>query len=266
MSTGTLSVHVSEAKNLPRKDSFSKNDPYAVLRLAHDPNARRTRTIQSGGSNPKWNEEVRFEVNQVHFQTLVLTVDVYDHDRGSKDDFIGRAEVPLSALLSTQASYNAWHNLKDSRSKSAGTIQLAIVFHDRLGHGHGPPGAAAAAPYHAPSGHYAQPYHAPSGHYAPPANPPQYGAYPTGPSGHYAPPPQQQHPPPMQGYGYPAQPGGYGGAPPPPPPGGGYGAPPPPAYGAPPPQAGGYPGAPPPGGGYGAPPPQGYPAPGYPPR
>lgn len=104
---GRLRVRCVSAQNLAAGDrhvvpAWSSSDPYVVLQLQDSlelPQSakRRTKTLNKT-LNPEWNEEFRFSVRACP-DDLLLHIDVYDHDHGKEDDFLGQASMPLRPLM-----------------------------------------------------------------------------------------------------------------------------------------------------------------------
>lgn len=98
---GVLKVLVVEAANLINSDQLSLSDPYVKVRVQGacgppDKTVFRTETVMNN-LNPVWKEQFSFELPPPTSNT-VLELEVMDYDRGSADDFLGRARVDLSSL------------------------------------------------------------------------------------------------------------------------------------------------------------------------
>lgn len=92
----TLSVHLQQASNLPAMDKRGTSDPFVTLHL--DPNKVEIfdSKVVSHTLNPVFDQIFEFrnlQANEVHKQSLVLLI--YDHDRFSKNDFIGAVVLSL---------------------------------------------------------------------------------------------------------------------------------------------------------------------------
>ena len=72
------------------------SDPYVKIRLG---NQRHKSRIIDRNLNPVWNESYSFTTNSLDEH---LKFKVYDHDWGSFDDFMGKAEIGLASLAATQ--------------------------------------------------------------------------------------------------------------------------------------------------------------------
>ena len=84
-----FTVNVVGARGLPRMDLVS-SDPYAVVNCGGE--QQRTRTLRST-LTPSWNENMQFLVPEGTEDGMVVTVEVFDEDFGSKDQPIGKYEL-----------------------------------------------------------------------------------------------------------------------------------------------------------------------------
>lgn len=92
----TLSVHLQQASDLPATDKRGTTNPFVTLHL--DPN--KVEMFESKvvyhTLNPVFDQVFEFknlQVKEVHQQSLVLVI--YNHDRFSKNEFIGSVALPL---------------------------------------------------------------------------------------------------------------------------------------------------------------------------
>lgn len=86
-------VTVHEASNLAIADSNGFSDPYCQVRVGTE--HKRTKFI-SKTLNPKWHQTITVDVYEGAVEVVLL---VYDHDRFSKDEFLGEVVIPLSRLM-----------------------------------------------------------------------------------------------------------------------------------------------------------------------
>eukprot|EP01006_Ploeotia_vitrea_P048762 TRINITY_DN67269_c8_g1_i1.p1 TRINITY_DN67269_c8_g1~~TRINITY_DN67269_c8_g1_i1.p1 ORF type:complete len:1492 (+),score=177.50 TRINITY_DN67269_c8_g1_i1:52-4527(+) len=97
-----LGITVQNGYALKGGDMIGKSDIYVVLRVG----TSEYKTSVKDGPNPSWNEKFYFTVDTQgsHQQGCLISreefvfVDVYDKDRFSKDDLLGRAQVRLQNL------------------------------------------------------------------------------------------------------------------------------------------------------------------------
>ncbi|XP_041102826.1 extended synaptotagmin-2-like isoform X2 [Polyodon spathula] len=112
MPKGVLRIHIVEAQDLIRKDTFlkgvikGKSDPYAVIQVGR--HLFQTKTIKEN-LNPKWKEV--FEALVYENPGQQLEVELFDEDP-DKDDFLGSLMIDLAEVYKEQ-SVDEWFVLDE---------------------------------------------------------------------------------------------------------------------------------------------------------
>eukprot|EP00026_Physarum_polycephalum_P003573 Phypoly_transcript_03586.p1 GENE.Phypoly_transcript_03586~~Phypoly_transcript_03586.p1 ORF type:complete len:349 (-),score=40.12 Phypoly_transcript_03586:75-1121(-) len=122
-----LHITILEAKNLPAADSNGLSDPYVEIRAEQGlfvrDNQIRT-SVKNETLNPKWNQS--FDVSWNHmFRKLVLRV--YDRDKWSKDDFLGKARISYHDLCD-QAEHDMWLPLVKTRKNKENMGEIHVKY------------------------------------------------------------------------------------------------------------------------------------------
>ncbi|KAH0789489.1 C2 domain containing protein [Histomonas meleagridis] len=100
-----LHVKIIEAKDLPVVDAVTTCDGYCALRMGDQKG--KTRTIENS-LTPKWRNDFHFYIN--NFETDLLIIDLFDHDKVGRDDKIGYLQIAPKFLTPGQV-LEQWYDL-----------------------------------------------------------------------------------------------------------------------------------------------------------
>eukprot|EP00123_Amoebidium_parasiticum_P021357 comp65939_c0_seq1/m.48006 comp65939_c0_seq1/g.48006 ORF comp65939_c0_seq1/g.48006 comp65939_c0_seq1/m.48006 type:complete len:284 (-) comp65939_c0_seq1:8-859(-) len=122
----TVKVRVVEARDLPVMDQRTElTDAYVEVKIkdkAHET------SIAKKTLNPVWNTDFRFHLEDTGLQDEVLEIKVYDYDKISSDDAIGKVYISLGSLLLADKPMQlaGWYPIYDTIRGIRGEINIAV--------------------------------------------------------------------------------------------------------------------------------------------
>jgi len=122
---GVLRFTCYEGKDLTSMEMFGKQDPYCQFELGDQ--VLRTATVDKGGRNPWFDEEVVDIWVDHENWTDDLVFRCFDEDMAS-DDLIGQCRFSLIPYLSSFEAAEIWVQLISSKGKAAGEVRLGMQF------------------------------------------------------------------------------------------------------------------------------------------
>lgn len=128
---GVLEVYIHQARDIHNICIYHKQDVYAKLCLTSDPNnTLSTNTINGGGRNPVFNENLRLNVRTIESS---LKCEIWMLSRVKnylEDQLLGFALVPLSEVLMKNGKLEKEFSLSstDLLHSPAGFVQLSLSY------------------------------------------------------------------------------------------------------------------------------------------
>ncbi|XP_047036740.1 multiple C2 and transmembrane domain-containing protein isoform X4 [Helicoverpa zea] len=110
--SSVVTIVLVEAKNLPAMDLDTRSsDPYCKFRLG---NEKYKSKVVWKSLHPSWLEQ--FDLHLYDDQEQILEVTVWDKDKQTKDDFLGKCAIDLSRL-EREKTHNIWKDLEDGNGQ-----------------------------------------------------------------------------------------------------------------------------------------------------
>lgn len=125
-----LRCHVFEARDLARKDRNGASDPF--VRVHYNGRTQESSVVKKS-CYPRWNETFEYDLDAA--LTEKLTVEVWDWDLVSKNDFLGKVVFNIHKLQ-TVLKEEGWFRLSPEKSKPSveegnlGSLQLEVRLRD----------------------------------------------------------------------------------------------------------------------------------------
>ena len=123
-------MRIIAGHNLAKKDIFGASDPYVKIDVIRDEDEAVIDSVYTKTKkrtlNPKWDEEFIFRVKPgLHH----LTMEVFDENRLTRDDFLGVVELPLQNIPRERVDRTLSHKNyilrpRTSKSKVRGHLQV----------------------------------------------------------------------------------------------------------------------------------------------
>ncbi|KAH7331230.1 hypothetical protein KP509_20G020800 [Ceratopteris richardii] len=124
---GKLKVELVEAQDIANADLWGKSDPYAMLYIRRKQGCIWTSSTKMNTNCPIWNEIHTFDVEDLDSQ--VLTIQLFDFDSISGDDFIGIAQFPLIDI-EPDIEQDVWVSIvEDLKKKDDSSIRGKVHIH-----------------------------------------------------------------------------------------------------------------------------------------
>ncbi|KAF3452304.1 hypothetical protein FNV43_RR02737 [Rhamnella rubrinervis] len=132
--SGILEIYVHHARNIHNICIYDNQDVYAKFSLTYNPDETlTTRTINGGGKNPDFNENLRMKITQLD---AVLKCEIWMHSRARslmEDQLLGFALVPIPQVVEKgKMTDNFSLSSTDLFHSPAGTVQLTISLNTSL--------------------------------------------------------------------------------------------------------------------------------------
>lgn len=118
---GRLFLEVVGGRNLKNMELFGKQDPY--MKLNFKAYKLRTKTHQSGGRAPVWNQTFSFELDG---KDPDIAIECFDEDT-TKDDFIGGASVNIQQIVNGKGS-EVWVPIANKKGVNTGEVAFKAKF------------------------------------------------------------------------------------------------------------------------------------------
>ena len=119
---GTLIVKPLNAKLLIDEEMLGTMDPYVRVKVGN--NVKSTNWDEGGGKNPTWKDSLPFE--NITAQDSLISLDVFDHDNVSSDDFLGNVTIDIKQILEKKSVKSGYDLIRDG--KVTGEIYVRFDF------------------------------------------------------------------------------------------------------------------------------------------
>ncbi|ODN01498.1 Synaptotagmin-1, partial [Orchesella cincta] len=121
-----LHVTVIEARDLPGADQSGFNDPYIRIFLTPEVDTRKRETnVRPNEANPYFDEQFKFPVSQEDLTEKIITLQVLDKDKYSRNDIVGQVSMRLEDYNVT-TNMDVWAEIVQSRRPSGEKQEILI--------------------------------------------------------------------------------------------------------------------------------------------
>mmetsp|Transcript_18503 Transcript_18503/g.32106 ORF Transcript_18503/g.32106 Transcript_18503/m.32106 type:complete len:484 (+) Transcript_18503:1064-2515(+) len=143
---GRLDCLIIEAKNMKDTELFTRQDPYAELRIIGTSQIKKTQVSHETGTRAFWRETISLDVPPTCARDLKVKLAVYNKNP-LRDTLIGTADIDLTHLVGLQVpAEDTWYRLFDAKGFANGAVLIAFTLAQRDLAQKSAPAAAAAAP------------------------------------------------------------------------------------------------------------------------
>uniref|UniRef100_A0A671MAN5 Ras GTPase-activating protein 4-like n=1 Tax=Sinocyclocheilus anshuiensis TaxID=1608454 RepID=A0A671MAN5_9TELE len=128
-----LNTFAFVSRDLAKKDRNGASDPFVRVRY----NGKTYESVVKKSCYPRWNESFEFELDETLADTGLLSVEVWDWDLVSRNDFLGKVLFNINKLQSAQQE-EGWFRLGPDKSKHSeyegtlGSLRLQLRLRDEV--------------------------------------------------------------------------------------------------------------------------------------
>lgn len=131
---GVLTIRLIKASNLADEDMIGKTDPYVKLSLEQDNFIRdhdygtQISSTKKNSVNPVWDETFTFNIPTLN--NMVLSVNLFDSDVGSRDDGCGKCKIKLEDEDISASPTHLKKTIDFNLLRRNGTVEVEISFEE----------------------------------------------------------------------------------------------------------------------------------------